>query len=102
MKAMQEKMYANQAKTDANEERMNVNLRKMKEEMKSTVSAIQEKMDAWIAEMKDGRKEKTARQETTEACLDSKEPNPEAMQSGGEHRKVPKEHAAVKPIGGQR
>jgi hypothetical protein len=33
----------------------------------------QEKMDAWIADMKDGRKERTASQEATEA-------NPEKME----------------------
>jgi hypothetical protein len=52
-------MDANKVKTDANEEWKNVNLREMKEEiksgqveMKSTVSAIQEKMDAWITKMR--------------------------------------------------
>jgi stress-induced morphogen len=49
------KMDANQAKTDATQ-RVNGNLRK---EMKSTVHAFQERMDAWIADMKDGRKERT-------------------------------------------
>jgi hypothetical protein len=109
MDATQEKMDANQAKTDASQERMNVSLREMKEEiksgqaeMKSTVSAIQEKMDASIADMKDGRKERTALQEMTEAGLDSKEPNPEEMQSEAEHREVPKEHTAVKFVGGLR
>jgi hypothetical protein len=47
--------------------------------MKATVSSIQEKMDAWIAEMKDGREERMARQEMTEACLDSRERNTEEM-----------------------
>jgi hypothetical protein len=59
-------------------------------------------MDAWIADMKDGRKEKTTDHGTTETCLDSKEPNPEEMQSGAEHQEVPREHAAVKPVGGLR
>lgn len=38
-----------------------------------------------------------ASQEMMEACLDSKEPNPEEMQSRVEHREVPKEHNAMKP-----
>jgi hypothetical protein len=33
--------------------------------------------------------------ETMRPCLDSKEPNPEEMQSEVEHWKVPTEHAAV-------
>jgi hypothetical protein len=56
--------------------------------MRSRVSAIEEKMDAWIAGMKDSRKERTACQEATEA-------NPEEMESEAEHREVSKEHAAV-------
>jgi hypothetical protein len=70
MKADSEKMLAkigvNHKMTDANQERMNVNLREMREEVKSRqaemesrVGAIQEKMDACIAEMKDGRKKET-------------------------------------------
>jgi hypothetical protein len=58
----------------------------------------QEKVDAWIAEMKDGmKKEMMACQEMTEACLDCKEPTSEEVESGVEHREVSVEHAAVKP-----
>jgi hypothetical protein len=49
------------------------------------VDACQEKMDAWLEEMKGGRKETTACQEATEA-------NPGEQQSV---RVVPKEEAAV-------
>lgn len=45
MEAMREKMDANQKE-----------IKSGKVEMKSTVSAIEEKMDAWIAKMKDGQK----------------------------------------------
>jgi hypothetical protein len=55
----------------------------------------QEKMDAWIAHMKDGRKERKARQEVMEASPEKTEPNPEMMQSVAEHQEVPTEHATV-------
>jgi hypothetical protein len=38
----------------------------------------------------------------TGACLDSKEPYPEKMQSGEVDRDIPKEHAFVKLVGGLR
>jgi hypothetical protein len=50
--------------------------------MNIKVDATEEKMDAWITEMKDGRKkEMISCQGMMEACLDSKEPNLEDMQS---------------------
>jgi hypothetical protein len=96
LKEMKEQILANQAKTDTTQERMNANLRK---EMKSTVNAFQERMDASIADMKDGRKERTACQEAAEANPEKLETNPEMMQSVGEHREVPKEEAAVRSSG---
>jgi hypothetical protein len=88
------------ARTDANQERMNESLREEiksgQAEMRSTVCAIVGKMDASIAEMKDEQRETMACQVRTEACLDSKEPNPEDMESEVEHREVPTEEAAVK------
>jgi hypothetical protein len=45
------------------------------------------------------RKGMMAYQETTEAFLDSKEPNPEEMQSRAEHWEVPKEYITVKSSG---
>jgi hypothetical protein len=68
-------------------------------EMRSTANAFQEKMDTWIANMRDDRKETMSCQLTTEACLESKEPNPEDMESEVEHREVPTEEAAVKSSG---
>jgi hypothetical protein len=70
-----------------------------REEMNAKMDATKENMDVWIAEMRDGRKkEMMTCQEMTETCLDSKEPNPEDMQSGVEHWEVPKEHTTVKPV----
>jgi hypothetical protein len=57
------------------------------------------KMIAWLAERKDRRKETMACQVTMEACLDSKEPNPEDRESEVEHRNAPTEEAAVKSSG---
>jgi hypothetical protein len=37
--------------------------------MKSTIGAIEEKMDAWIANMKDDRKETTAWHDKIEASI---------------------------------
>jgi hypothetical protein len=68
-------------------------------EMKSTVSAIEEEMDAWIANMRDGRKEVIACQETTEARLEYKEPTLVDMESEAEYQEVPKEEAEVKSSG---
>jgi hypothetical protein len=65
------------------------------EEIKSTVNTFQEKMEAWIAEMKDERKETVACQVTTEARLECKEPASEGIKSEVEHEEVPKEGAAV-------
>jgi hypothetical protein len=55
-----------------------------------------EKMNAWIADMNDGRKERAACQEVTEANPEKMEPNPEMMQSPGEHQEVPKDDATVR------
>jgi hypothetical protein len=67
--------------------------------MRSTVSAIAEKMDAWIANKRDDQKERTAHQKAMEARPEKMEPHPEKMGSGAEHREVPKEEAAVKTSG---
>jgi hypothetical protein len=56
-------------------------------------------MDAWIAGMRTWRKETTACQEATGACLKSKEPTSEEMKSKAVHEEVPKEDTAVKTFG---
>jgi hypothetical protein len=82
------------AKMDANQEGMNASLKEEiksgQAEMRSIVSTVGEKIDALIADMKDGRKERTAWQEAMEARLGCEEP------TSVEHREVPTEEAAVK------
>jgi chromosome segregation ATPase len=109
MKAMQDKKDVNQEKLDkmdSKQEEMKAQMASLaskidvnQERMESTVNVAQEKMEAWIAEMKDGRKEIMACQETTEACLECKEPTSQKMNFGAEHQEVPKEHAGVKNSG---
>jgi hypothetical protein len=63
-----------------------------REEMNAKMDTTEEKMNAWITETKDGRKKEImACQETTEACLDSEEPNPEEIPSEAVHWEFPKE-----------
>jgi hypothetical protein len=57
------------------------------------------KMDAWLAEMKDGTKETAACQETTEANPEKMEANPGEMRSVTEHEEVPKEEPTVESFG---
>jgi hypothetical protein len=78
---MKEMMNANQTKIDDNREGMEVNLKEMREEIKSTVNAFQEKMDASIAHRKDDRKETTSCQESTEARLECYEPTSGEMKA---------------------
>jgi hypothetical protein len=95
MDATQENMDANQANTDANQARMNVELREMKEEIKSCqaeikslLSVIEKKIDPAVHSMRARRKYMMACKDTTEACLECKEPTSEKMDSGAEHREV--------------
>jgi hypothetical protein len=69
---------------------------------------LRDEQDVGLAEKQDGQKETTACQEATEAnpeklkaCQET-EPDPEMMQSEGEHQEFPKEEAAVMPVGGLR
>jgi hypothetical protein len=57
---------------------------------------------AWIADMKDGRKETIACQGKMEAWLECKEPTSMGMEPETKHREVPKEEATVMPVGGLR
>jgi hypothetical protein len=87
------------ASIEASHGRINASLREEvksgQAEMRSTVSALVGKMDAWIAEMKDEQKETMSCQLMVKACLDSKEPSPEDMESEVERWEVPTEEAAV-------
>jgi hypothetical protein len=52
-------------------------------------------MDAWLEEMKDGRRETMACQEATEAYPEMMVVNPQKMESIVVHEEVPKEEAAM-------
>jgi hypothetical protein len=75
----------------------NAKLKEMGEEIKSGQAEMRSIVNAWIADMMKDRKETMSCQVTTAACLDSKEQNPEDMESEVEHREVPTEDAVVKP-----
>jgi hypothetical protein len=77
----------------ANQERMNASLR---EEIKSGEAEMKSIVIAWIANMKDDRKQIMSCQVMTEACLDSKELSSEDMVSEVKHQEVCMEEAAVK------
>jgi peptidoglycan hydrolase CwlO-like protein len=59
----------------------------------------QEKMDVLIADMKDGRKERMACQEATEANPEKREPKTEESESVPELQEVPTVHATVRYSG---
>jgi hypothetical protein len=63
----------------------------------SQMDRHQEKMDAWIADMKERRKETTTCQEATEVNPEKMESNPENMECGTEYLGVLKKEDAVKP-----
>jgi hypothetical protein len=79
--------------------RMEAKLDANQEELRSTVNAFLGKMDAWIANIKNDRKERTARHEATEANPKNMEKNPDKIKSGAKHQEVPREEAAVKSSG---
>jgi hypothetical protein len=73
--------------------------------MKTLVSRMdihQEKMEAANHSLREWAKETMACQGTMEARLECKQPNSEDMETGAKYREVPEEHAAVRPVGGQR
>jgi hypothetical protein len=82
------------------EEMMNVNLKEKREEIKSGQAEMRSIVNVWIVDMKDDRRETVSWQVMMEACLDSKELNPEDTESEVEHREVPKEGAIAKPVRG--
>jgi hypothetical protein len=59
-------------------------------------------VDAWIANMNDGRKEMMASQEMVEAHLEYEVPTSVNMEPEAEHQEVPREDAVVKPVEGWR
>jgi hypothetical protein len=106
MKTYQEMLVKTEARIEDNNEKFEVlqgtlisQIDANQAEMKSTVSILVGKMDAWRAEIKDEQKEMMACQVTLEACLDSKEPNLEDMESEVDRPEVPMEEATVKSSG---
>jgi hypothetical protein len=85
----------------------------LKKMMEGLLKDKQDKLDAWLGEKQDGRKEMTeanperlktcqettAYHEATKAGTERTETDPGMMQSVGEHQEVPKEEAAVMPVG---
>jgi hypothetical protein len=125
-KLMQEKMDANMKTM---QEKADGDRKADREELKGMINALQENMDAWIANIRDDREERTSCQETTEPCLECEEPisadikscqettacheateanmekiqpDPGMMQSVDEQQEVPKEDAVVKPVRGRK
>jgi hypothetical protein len=119
MKSNQEMMKSNKAKAAKEDQippeiiaRMNTNLNEMREEiksgqaeMRSTICAfrselketIHHEMKAVIQPIRPELDEPTACNGATET-----EPDPGLMQSVEENQEIPKEHAAVMPVGGPR
>jgi hypothetical protein len=106
MKVMQEKMDAYQAKTDADREADRVKLQEVMKatqedircsqaEMISVIGAIEEKMDAWIANRKNDRKETTACHNEMKARIKKMKPNSEEKETAVERQKIPNEEVAV-------
>jgi hypothetical protein len=80
-------------------ERKNEEIKSVQAEIRAAVNAIEAKLDTLIADMKDGRKERMACQESTETNPEKMKPNPGIMQSIGEHQVVLKEGAVVRSSG---
>jgi hypothetical protein len=88
IRASQEQMASLVSWIEANQAKMDVNLN----EMRSI-------LNAWIADMKDGQIERIACQGKTETWLEFEEPASVVMEPEAEHQEVPKEEAAVMPVG---
>jgi hypothetical protein len=98
---MNAKMDANQEKATRLEEilaqmsaKMDTHLKKMREEFKPDQAEMRSILDAWLTDLKDGRKDKTACQEETKT-----EHNPGMMQPIEEHQGISNGEAIVMPIG---
>jgi hypothetical protein len=86
--------------TEANQAKMNVNLNKIREEIKSGQTDTRSIVDAWITDMKNGRKQMIACHKATKADTEKINPHPGMMQSVREHQDVSNEEATVMPVGG--
>jgi hypothetical protein len=86
LKELKEDIKTNQAKTDVNLEGLRKEIPSGQVEMRSTVNAIEEKLDAAVHYMRAWRKETLACQDAMEANLEKMEAvdlkgNPEEMES---------------------
>jgi hypothetical protein len=90
---MQEKMDASLKKIRASQEHLN---EEMLAKLETKTDANQEKMDAWIVEIRVWQTETMACQEAMHACLENKEPT--SLESVTVHEEVPEEEAAVQPV----
>jgi hypothetical protein len=108
MKADREEMMAwLEAKIEANQAKTGVNQEEMKAQMVSLISRIENNNEKFEVLRDNLVSCMDAHQESMMACLGKTkatdlEANPEEMQSGAKHEKVPKKHTAVKPVGGLR
>jgi hypothetical protein len=71
------------------------NIKSGQAEMRSATGAIEEKMDAWIANMKDDQEETMASQYAMETGLKNMEPNSGEKEAVAELQKIPNEKVAV-------
>jgi hypothetical protein len=69
-------------------------IRTNQERIETKMDATQEKMDTWIADMKDGRKERMACKEMTDANLEKMEPYPGEKEVVAEQQENPNEKIA--------
>jgi hypothetical protein len=67
----------------------------MNEEIKSGQEEMRFVADAWIADMKEDRKERTACQEAMEANPEKMEPNPGEQEATVEQQEVPIEEVTI-------
>jgi hypothetical protein len=99
-KADQEKADTNrQADRELLKGIMDANVKSMREDIRCGQAEMRSILDAWITDIKDARIKTTACQEVTGANPEKIEPNPGKMQSAEEHQEIPKEDAAVMPVG---
>jgi hypothetical protein len=84
---------------EANQEKMDDGQEEMKAQMASRTEANHKK---FMGAMEATHERMFSCLEKTETRLECKEPTSEDMESGAEHREVPKKLVAVKPIGGLR
>jgi hypothetical protein len=99
-KADQEEIKENllarlEAKTEANQAKMDIKLKEMSEEIKSGQAEMRSTVNAWIADMTEDQKERTACQAAMEANPEKMEPNPGEQEATVEWQEIPNEKVAI-------